>query len=255
MIHRKIWSGILLISIVLTITGCKKNEAQNQLQLAPILSYTSDKEENIKFVRTKNYDGITVKEYSDSEYTYEVTPEGKLMTIFLKSAPTGINITKAAEDEINLKAEDNLNKLGYQIEDFVTTVSYDESKKQYNSVSRQIQGEEFTGNNVYIQYTLNGILISISFKYEDPMVLQTVNKITVEEAKNILINYFATNSSTEKYAPLLSKDIIRSEVDVYNNKKVYNLYFTLETEEFGYFNFKYTISTETGIILYRKELR
>jgi len=255
MIHRKIWTGMLLTLIVLTITGCKNNEVQTQLQLAPILGYTSDKEENIKFVRTKNYDGITVKEYSDSEYSYEVTPEGKLMTVYLKSAPTGINIIQATDEEINLKAEDNLKKLGYEIKDFLTTVSYDESKKQYNSVSRQIQGEDFTGNNVYIQYTSNGILISISFKYEDPLVLQTVNKITVEGAKDILINYFATNSSTEKYAKLLSKDIIRSEVDVYNNKKVYDLYFTLETEEFGYFNFKYVISTETGIILYRKELR
>jgi len=255
MIHRKIWTGMLLTLIVLTITGCKNNEVQTQLQLAPILGYTSDKEENIKFVRTKNYDGITVKEYSDSEYSYEVTPEGKLMTVYLKSAPTGINIIQATDEEINLKAEDNLKKLGYKIEDFVTTVYFDESKKQHNSVSRQIQGEDFTGNNVYIQYSSNGILISISFKYEDPLVLQTVNKITVEEAKNILINYFATNSSTEKYAKLLSKDIIRSEVDVYNNKKVYDLYFTLETEEFGYFNFKYVISTETGIILYRKELR
>ncbi|MGB4589075.1 MAG: hypothetical protein WBI17_07555 [Clostridiaceae bacterium] len=253
--HKKLMAGMVLTAIVLTFTGCKTNEEQNQLQLAPILSYTSDKEENIKFVRTKNYDGISVKEYTDSEYTYEVTPDGKLMTIFLKSAPTGINITKATDEEITLKAEDNLKKLSYKIEDFVTTVSYDESKKQYTSVSRQIQGEEFTGNNVYIQYTSNGILISISFKYEDPLVLQTVNKITVEEAKDILINYFTTNSSTEKYAPLLHKDIIRSEVDVYNNKKVYDLYFTLETDEFGFFNFKYVISTETGIILYRKELR
>lgn len=253
MIHRKIWTGLLLLSIVLTFTGCKKNEEQNQQQLAPILSYTSDKKENVKFVRTKNYDGITVKEYSDSEYIYEVTPEGKLMTIFIKSAPKGINITKATDEEILLKAEDNLKKLGEQIEDFVTTVNYDESKKLYSSVSRQVKGEDFTGNNVYIQYTANGILISISFKYEDPLVLETVNKITVEEAKDILINYFATNSSTEKYAPQLHKDMIRSEVDVYNNKKVYDLYFTLETDEFGYFNFKYVISTETGIILYRKE--
>lgn len=255
MIHRKIWTGLLLLSIVLIFTGCKSNEELNQQQLAPILSYTSDKKENIKFLRTKNYDGITVKEYSDSEYIYEVTPEGKLMTIFIKSAPKGINLTKATDEEILLKSEDNLKKLGDQIGDFVTTVNYDESKKQYSSVSRQVKGEEFTGNNVYIQYTSNGILISISFKYEDPLVLETVNKITVEEAKDILINYFATNSATEKYAPQLNKDMIRSEVDVYNNKKVYDLYFTLETDEFGFFNFKYVISTETGIILYRKELR
>jgi len=56
------------------------------------------------------------------------------------------------------------------------------------------------------------------------------------------------------YAPQLTKEIIRYDVDVYNNKKVYNLYFTLTTEEQGNFDFTYVVSTESGIILYRKEI-
>jgi len=254
-IMKKIRFAILLVAGMLILAACGNNEEELKKQMAPILSYTNDKSDNIKFERTKEYDGMTIKEYTDSKFYYEVTPEGKLMTIFLKNTPTNTTPNVAARDEILLKAEDNLKRLDYDVERFQTEIRYSETLKQYESVSREKEGEYFTGNNVYIQYTSDGTLISISFKYENPNVLNTVDKITVEEAKEIIINYFKTNASTEKYADLLSKEIIRHEVDVYNNKKVYNLYFTLETEEYGSFDFVYAVSTESGIILYRKELR
>ena len=253
--QKKILSGLMIIATIMTLAGCGNKEDLTRIQLAPILAYSNDKEENITFIRTKNYDGIIVKEYGDSLYTYEVTPEGKLMTIFIKNSPNGINPLQATVEEITLKAEDNLKRLGYEVENFVTLVNFDEGKKQYQSTSRHKQGEDFTGNNVYIQYDAEGTLISISFKYEDVEILKTENKISVDEAKEILMNYFMTNTSTEKYAALLDKEMIQAEIDIYNNKKVYNLYFTLKAEEFGTYNFKYVISTETGIILYRKELR
>lgn len=253
--HKKVLSGLVIIAAFMTLAGCGNKEDLTRLQIAPILAYSGDKEENIKFIRTKNYEGITVKEYEDTLYTYEVTPEGKLMTVFIKSSPKGTNPLQATVEEITLKTEDNLKRLGYEAQSFMTTVNFDEGKKQYQSTSRHKQGEDFTGNNIYIQYTSEGTLISISFKYEDAEILKTENKITVDEAKDILINYFKTNASTEKYAALLDKEMIQSEIDIYNNKKVYNLYFTLQAEEFGTYNFKYVISTESGIILYRKELR
>lgn len=252
--NRKITLGILLVLGMLILGACSTNEEEAMIQMTPILSYTSDKEENVKFVRTKEYDGMTIKEYTDSKFFYEVTPDGKLMTIFLRNTPNGITPNVATKDEIQLKTEDNLKRLDYDTAKFKTTINYSESKKQYESISREMQGEFFTGNNVYIQYTSDGTLISISFKHEDPEVLKNADKITVDEAKEIIINYFATNASTEKYAAQLTKEIIRYDVDVYNNKKVYNLYFTLTTEEQGNFDFTYVVSTESGIILYRKEL-
>lgn len=253
--NKKISLGILLILGMLILGACSSNEEDTIVQMTPILSYTNDKEENVKFVRTKEYDGMTIKEYTDSKFFYEVTPDGKLMTIFLRNAPSGVTPNVAAKEEIKLKTEDNLKRLDYDIAKFKTTINYSDSRKQYESVSRETQGEFFTGNNVYIQYTSDGTLISISFKHEDPQVLNNVDKITVNEAKEIIINYFATNASTEKYAAQLTKEIIRYDVDVYNGKKVYNLYFTLNTEEQGNFDFTYVVSTESGIILYRKELR
>ena len=253
--NQKFLSGLLTMILLFTLTACSNTDEEVLIQMKPILNFTGDKEENVKFLRTKEYDGMTIKEYQDSKYFYEVTPEGKLMTIFLKTPSTIKASTLATKDEIALKSEDNLKRLEYQVENYKTEISYDEAKKQYQSVSREMQGEFFTGNNVYIQYSSDGILISISFKYEDPSVLQTINKITVEEAKEIIMNYFKTNASTEKFAPLLKEDMISHEVDVYNNKKVYNLYFTLQADEFGYFDFKYVVNTESGIILYRKELR
>ncbi len=247
--------SFLLIILLFTLVGCSNKEEETKIQMKPILSYTGDKEENIKFVRTKEYDGMTIKEYRDSEFFYEVTPEGKLMTIFLKTPPTSSASTIATVDEITLKSENNLKRLNYAKENYKTEIFYDEQKKQYQSVSREMQGEYFTGNNIYIQYASNGTLISISFKYEDPNVLQSVNKISVDEAKEIILNYFKTNASTEVLAPMLTKDMIRYEIDVYNNKKVYNLYFTLKSEDFGVFDFKYVVNTESGIILYRKEIR
>lgn len=246
---------VLLLSILFTFAACGDENDLDLVQMQSILIYTGDKPENVKFVRTKEYDGMTIKEYRDSKYFYEVTPEGRLMTIFLKSPSTSSASVIATVDEIALKSEDNLKRLDYSIENFKTEVSYDEMKKQYLSVSRQMLGEYFTGNNIYIQYSANGTLISISFKYEDPSVLDTKDKITVSEAKEIILNYFKTNASTEKFAPLLTEDMIRHEVDVYNNKKVYNLYFTLKAEEFGTFDFKYVVNTESGIILFRKEIR
>ncbi len=253
--YRKSMIGLLSILMLFIFGACSKDEEAIQTQLKPILAYTGDKEENVKFLRTKEYDGLTIKEYQDSTYFYEVTPEGRLMTVFLKSPSTTTSQNLATVEEIKLKSEDNLKRLGYGIEGYKIEVNYDEGKKQYQSVMRQMQGEFFTGNNIYIQYSSDGTLISISFKYEDPNVLLTINKINVDEAKQIIINYFKTNASTEKYAQLLTEDMISHEVDVYNNKKVYNLYFTLSAEEFGTFNFKYVVNTESGIILYRKELR
>lgn len=252
---KKISLGILLIWGMLILGACSAAEEETIIQMTPILGYTSDKEENIKFVRTKEYDGMTIKEYTDSKFFYEVTPDGKLMTIFLRTTPSGISPNVATKEEILLRTEDNLKRLDYETSEFKTTVNYSETKKQYESISREMQGEFFTGNNVYIQYTSDGTLISISFKYENPEVLNTVDKISIDEAKNIIINYFATNATTEKYADQLTKEIIRYDVDVYNNKKVYNLYFTLTIEEQSSFDFTYVISTESGIILYRKELR
>ncbi len=252
--NRKITLGILLVLGMLILGACSTDEEETTIQMTPVLNYTSDKEENVKFVRTKEYDGMTIKEYTDSKFFYEVTPDGKLMTIFLRNTPTGITPNVATKEEIQLKTEDNLKRLDYDTARFKTTINYSESKKQYESISREMQGEFFTGNNVYIQYTSDGTLISISFKHEDPEVLKNPDKITVDEAKEIIINYFATNASTEMYAPQLTKEIIRYDVDVYNNKKVYNLYFTLTTEEQGNFDFTYVVSTESGIILYRKEI-
>lgn len=254
-LYKKSIIGLLSILILLTFGACSNDEEVIKTQLKPILAYTGDKEENVKYLRTKEYDGLTIKEYQDSKYFYEVTPEGKLMTIFLKSPSTTTSPTLATTEEIKLKSEDNLKRLGYGIEGYKIEISYDEVKKQYQSVMRQMQGELFTGNNIYIQYSSDGTLISISFKYEDPSVLLTINKINVDEAKQIILNYFKTNASTEKFSPLLKEDMISHEVDVYNNKKVYNLYFTLTADEFGTFNFKYVVNTESGIILYRKELR
>lgn len=253
--NKKFLKGLLLLVMLLPLGACSTNEEEVQIQMQPILSYTGDKAENVKFVRTKEYDGMTIKEYKDTQYFYEVTPDGKLMTIFLKTPSTSSASTLATVDEISLKSEDNLKRLDYAKETYKTEVTYDETKKQYQSVSREMQGEYFTGNNIYIQYSSNGTLISISFKYENPSVLQTLDKISISEAKEIILNYFKTNASTEAYAPLLTDDMIRHEVDVYNNKKVYNLYFTLNTEEFGVFDFKYVVNTESGIILYRKEIR
>ena len=252
--HKKIILGILLILGMLFLNACGTNEEEIKTQMAPILTYTNDKEENIKFVRTKSYDGMTIKEFTDSRYYYEVTPEGRLMTVFLRNTPGNTSPDLATEEEILLKAEDNLKRLDYEVEKFKTVVAHNESLKQYESVSREKQGEFFTGNNIYIQYTSDGTLISISFKYENPDVLSTVDKISVDEAKEIIINYFRANASTEEFSSRLTKEIIKHEVDVYNNKKVYNLYFTLEIEEGKNFNFVYAVSTESGIILYRKEL-
>lgn len=249
-------SGILLLILlsVWTLGACRSGDENLEVQLEPILNFTSDAEDNIKFVRTKEYDGRTVREYTDSKFYYEVTEEGRLMTIFLRSAPATTAITLATKEEILLKSNDNLRRLDYDVSKFQTDIRFNEGLKKYESISREKLGEAFTGNNIYIQYAGDGTLISVSFKYENPEVLNTVDKITPDEAKEIIINYFATNASTEKYAPLLTKDVIRYEVDVYNNKKVYNLYFSLPIEETGIFDFSYVVSTETGIILYRKEL-
>lgn len=252
--RKKMSLGILLILGMLILGACSDNEQQTIIQMSPILNYTSDKADNIKFVRTKEYDGMTIKEYTDSKFFYEVTPDGKLMTIFLRHTPTGITPNVTTKEEIQFKTEDNLRRLDYDLAKFKTTINYSESKKQYESISREMQGEFFTGNNVYIQYSSDGTLISISFKHENPEVLLSADKISVDEAKEIIINYFATNASTEMYASQLTKEIIRYDVDVYNNKKVYNLYFTLTTEDQGSFDFTYVVSTESGIILYRKEV-
>ena len=254
LMHRKIILGILLVLGMLVLTACGTSEEEIKTQMAPILTYTSDKEENIKFVRTKSYDGMTIKEFTDSKYYYEVTPEGRLMTIFLRNTPSNTSPDLATKEEIQLKAEDNLKRLDYDVEKFKTVVAYHENMKQYESVSREKQDEYFTGNNIYMQYASDGTLISISFKYENPNVLSTVDKISVDEAKDIIINYFRANASTEEFASKLSKEIIKHEVDVYNNKKVYNLYFTLDVGEGETFDFVYAVSTESGIILYRKEL-
>ncbi|MBR0574898.1 hypothetical protein KCG48_00950 [Proteiniclasticum sp. BAD-10] len=248
-------TALILLLVLLMTSGCMKKEDQTAVQTAPILSFSTDKAENIKFVRTKNYDGLALKEYTDTTYSYEVTPDGKLMTVYLRNAPSAITTVVAKKEEILLKAEDALKRLDFDLEEFETKVSFDETRKQYKSTSRQKKGEFFTGNNVYIQYTADGTLVSISMKYENPSVLDTVDKITLDKAKEIVMNYFATNTLTQKYAPLLTKELIRHEVDVYNNKKVYNLYFTLQSDDFGIFDFTYVVSTETGIILYRKELR
>lgn len=253
--HKKISLGILFVLGVLILTACGTSEEDIKIQMAPILTYTNDKEENIKFVRTKAYDGITIKEFTDSKYYYEVTPEGRLMTVFLRNTPGNVSPNPATKEEIRLKAEDNLKRLDYDTEKFNTEVSYNESLKKYESISREKQGDFFTGNNIYIQYTSDGTLISISFKYENPDVLNTVDKISVDEAKDIIINYFRANASTEEFSSMLSKEIIKHEVDVYNNKKVYNLYFTLKIGEEETLDFMYSVSTESGIILYRNELR
>ena len=253
--HKKITLGILLILGMLFLNACGTTEEELNIQMAPILTYSNDKDENIKFVRTKAYDGITIKEFTDSKYYYEVTPEGRLMTIFLRTTPGNTSPSIATKEEVLLKAEDNLKRLGYEVDVFKTVVRYDESLKQHESISREKQGEFFTGNNVYIQYTSDGTLISISFKYENPDILSTNDKISVKEAKEIIINYFRANASTEAFSGQLTEESIRHEVDVYNNKKVYNLYFTLDVGEGETFDFTYAVSTESGIILYRKELR
>jgi len=253
--HKKNILGLLLILGMLVLNACGTNEEEIKIQMEPILTYTSDKVENVKFVRTKAYDGMTIKEFIDSKYYYEVTPDGRLMTVFLRNTPGNISTSLATKEEIFLKAEDNLKRLDYEPEKFKTVVAYDESRKQYESISREMQGEFYTGNNIYIHYTSNGILISISFKYENPDVLSTIDKISVDEAKEIIMNYFKANASTEEFSQQLTKETIRYEIDVYNNKKVYNLYFTLDIGEGETFDFIYAISTESGIILYRNELR
>lgn len=253
--HKKNILGILLILGMLVLNACGTDEEELLIQMAPILTYTSDKAENVKFVRTKAYDGLTIKEYTDSKFFYEVTPDGRLMTVFLRNTPGNTSLNLATEEEINLKAVDNLKRLDYEVEKFETVVNFDESRKQYESVSREKQGDFYTGNNIYIQYTSDGTLISISFKYENPDVLSTVDKISVDEAKEIIMNYFVANASTEEFSQQLTKESIQYEIDVYNNKKVYNLYFTLDIGEGKTFDFIYAVSTESGIILYRNELR
>lgn len=245
--------ALILLTMVFLVS-CRSSNENAEVLLAPIKRFTSDVEENIKFVRTKEYDGRTVREYTDSKFYYEVTNEGRLLTIFLRNEPTNTTPIVATKEEILLKSSDNLRRLNYDLSQFQTDIKYDETLKQYKSTSRETSGEAYTGNNVYIQYASDGTLISISFKYENPEVLNTPDKITPDEAKDIIINYFSTNASTERYADLLTKDAIRHEVDVYNNKKVYNLYFTVPTDEHGNFDFMYVLSTETGIILYRKEI-
>jgi len=253
--HKKNILGLLLILGMLVLNACGTNEEEIKIQMEPILTYTSDKVENVKFVRTKAYDGMTIKEFTDSKYYYEVTQDGRLMTVFLRNTPSTVSTNLATKEEIILKAEDNLKRLDYEPEKFKTVVEYDETRKQYESISREMQGEFYTGNNIYIHYTSNGILISISFKYENPDVLSTIDKISVDEAKEIIMNYFKANASTEEFSQQLTKETIRYEIDVYNNKKVYNLYFTLDIGEGETFDFIYAISTESGIILYRNELR
>lgn len=251
---KKVSSLILILLTMVVLGACRSGDDNLDKQMKPILDFTSDAAENVKFVRTKEYDGRTVREFTDSKFYYEVTEDGRLMTIFLRSTPATTAVTMATEEEILLKSNDIIRRLKYDISRFHTDIKFHESLKQYESVTREKQGDAFTGNNIYMQYAADGTLISVSFKYENPDVLNAVDKITPEEAKSIIINYFSTNASTEKYASMLSPEIIRYEVDVYNNKKVYNLYFSLPVEEIGIFDFSYVVSTETGIILYRKEL-
>lgn len=252
--YKKTSLFVLILLTMVSFSACRNGDENPEKQMRPILNFTSDAEDHIKFVRTKEYDGRTVREYTDSKFFYEVTEDGRLMTIFLRTAPATTAATLATKEEILLKSNDNLRRLNYDITKFQTDIRFNEGLKQYESISREKKGDAFTGNNIYIQYAGDGTLISVSFKYENPDVLNTADKITPDEAKEIIINYFATNASTEKYAPLLTEDLIRYEVDVYNNKKVYNLYFSLPVEDTGIFDFSYVVSTETGIILYRKEL-
>ena len=106
--NKKSFLVLLLVGLLINIVGCTNNNEEVKIQMRPILSYTGDKEENVKFLRTKEYDGMTIKEYRDTKYFYEVTPEGKLMTIFLKTPSTSSAPTLATQDEIILKSEDSL---------------------------------------------------------------------------------------------------------------------------------------------------
>lgn len=246
---------ITVLTLALGITACSGDEDMEALMLEPVLQFSADRDESVKFERTKNYDGTKVREYVDSEFFYEVTADGKLKTIVVRSAPSGQNSVEASVQQIYIRAEDYLKRLGYDNTQFQTTVSFNESENQFLATSRMRSGPDFNGNNVYMSFKRDGFLVSISFKHENPEVLDNDVSLSIEEAKENLINYFRTNASTERFSESLRMDIIRHEIDVYNNKKVYNLFFTLNTEEYGLFEFRYVINTETGIILHRQEPR
>ena len=61
-----------MILTVVSFSACRSGEENLEKQMRPILNFTSDVEDNIKFVRTKEYDGRTVREYTDSKFFYEL---------------------------------------------------------------------------------------------------------------------------------------------------------------------------------------
>lgn len=255
---------LVLIGILFLISGgCEKTRADKSSIEIPevILAFSTDKDEDISYIRIKHYDGSPVKEFGDKRYKYEVDNENKLKTIFLKREiikaispiPEGEELEPITKDDIILKSEEVLKRLGEDTDYYKIRVIHNDDKNKIKSMARQFEEKGFNGNNIYMQYLEDGTLVSVSFKYEESGVLEMDNVISVEEAFDIVITSFSTGTGTEKYSEKLDPEKITYETDVYNGKKVYNFYFRLALENGTLYDFVYIVSTETGVILYRDE--
>lgn len=252
-----------MLSIIFSLTGCERDQVAKPNVEIPkiILDFTTDKDEDVSYIRTKHYDGSTFKEFDDKTYKYEIDKENRLQTIFIKKetakaqSPSLLDEEKEpiSREDIILKSEEVIKRLNKDKDYYEIEVDYNEDKKKIKTTARQFEDAGFNGNNIYMQYLEDGTLISVSFKYEELGILNMESNISLEEARDIVITTFSTNTTTEKYAEKLDPENISHEIDVYNGKKVYNFYFRLPLEEGRLFDFKYIVSTDTGIILYRDE--
>ena len=256
--------NLIIISILFVFaSGCQQNGADKSNIEIPkvILDFSTNKDEDVSYIRIKHYDGSPVKEFQDNNYKYEIDKENRLKTIFLKREIVK-GIIPLSEDEefepltkedISLKSEEVLKRLGEDVDFYTIQVDHNDEKNKIKAIARQFEDKGFNGNNLYMQYLEDGTLVSVSFKYEEAGILNTENVIGLEEAMDIVITSFSTNTLTEKYSEKIDIEKISYETDVYNGKKVYNFYFRLPLEDGTLFDFFYIVSTDTGIILYRDE--
>jgi hypothetical protein len=215
--------------------------------------FSSDKDENIRYVRTKNYDGILVYEFTDSRNVYELNETAQIISIYLKERPTVVNLPMIAPEQLMEKSRYYIGRLAFDANLYEVTHTFNETTGRYTTISRQKSGEYFTGNNIYMQYLKEGILVSVSLKYENPEILNRESKVTMDQATGILMSYLKGNPKTQPYLDQLDPEKISKEVDVYNGKKVYNFYFTLVTDKTSNYRYKYAISTDTGAFLVKRE--
>lgn len=215
--------------------------------------FSSDRDENISYVRTKNYDGILVYEFTDSRSVYELNETAQIISIYLKERPTEVSLPVIAPEQLMEKTRYYIGRLAFDANLYEVTHTLNEATGQYTTISRQKSGDFFTGNTIYMQYLKEGILVSVSLNYENPDILNRESKVTMEQATTILMGYLSGNPNTQPYIDQLDPAKISKEVDVYNGKKVYNFYFTLVTDKTSNYHYKYAISTDTGAFLVKME--